>query len=73
MILINGILAIFLKFIIAVAVGMSLVVIFAVILYFNKELVTNGVFFIWSRISKDSYEDYIRRQEAERKFKESKQ
>jgi len=73
MILINGILAILLEFVIAIIVGMSLVVIFAVILYFNKELAMNGIYFIWSRVSKDSYEDHRRRQEAEKKFKESNQ
>lgn len=71
MVALTGLSLILLKFFIGLIVGIALLVVLLVVLYFTRDNVRDFLLLCWSFIHNKSYRDHIRREEAEKKFKEN--
>lgn len=73
MIAIQGIIEIFGQFFLSTLIGVALLVIALIVLYFAQDAIRALFYKLWSFVHKNSYTDFKRREEAEKKFKENLQ
>lgn len=59
-----------LTYMVGIALGIALLLVIVIVAYMFRKQIKMSVHFIWAKVATDSYTDYMRREEAEKGFKE---
>lgn len=59
-----------LTYMVGIALGIALLLVLVIAAYMFRNQIRTSIHFIWAKVATDSYTDYMRREEAEKGFKE---